>query len=63
LKGRILQEALTSGESAKAGEVKTLVSAPTQSGVRTVLEYQEVQGVRYYDRACLITKDAAQRCQ
>lgn len=63
LRGRVLQEALTSGESAKAGEVKTLVSAPTQNGMRTVLEYQEAQGVRYYDRACLIAKDATQRCQ
>jgi arylsulfatase A-like enzyme len=63
LKGRVLQEALTSGEAAKAGEVKTLISAPTQNGVRTVLEYQEAQGVRYYDRACLIAKDAPQRCQ
>jgi arylsulfatase A-like enzyme len=63
LKGRVLQEALTSGEVARAGEVKTLVSAPTQNGVRTVLQYQEAQGVRYYDRACLIVRDAAQRCQ
>ena len=63
LKGRVLQEALASGEAAKAGEVKTLVSAPTQNGARTVLEYQEVSGVRYYDRACLIAKDAPPHCQ
>jgi arylsulfatase A-like enzyme len=63
LKGRVLQEALNSGEAARAGEVKTRVSAPTQNGVRTVLEYQEAHGVRYYDRACMIAKDAAQRCQ
>jgi arylsulfatase A-like enzyme len=62
LKGRVLLEALTSGEAAKSGEVKTLVSAPTPNGIRTVLEYQEAHGVRYYDRACLIAKDAAQHC-
>jgi arylsulfatase A-like enzyme len=62
LKGRVLQEALTGGEAGKAGETKTLVSAPTQSGLRTVLEYQEAHEVRYYDRACLITSDAAPHC-
>jgi arylsulfatase A-like enzyme len=62
LKGRVLLEALTSGEAAKSSEIKTLISAPTQDGVRTVLEYQEAHGVRYYDRACLIAKDAAQHC-
>jgi arylsulfatase A-like enzyme len=63
LKGRVLQEALASGEVARIGDVKTLVSAPTQNGVRTVLEYQEASGVRYYDRACLIEKDATQHCK
>ncbi len=63
LKGRVLQEALANGEAVKAGEVKTLVSAPTQNGVRTVLEYQEASGVRYYNRACLIGKDAPPHCQ
>jgi arylsulfatase A-like enzyme len=62
LKGRVLEEALTHGEAAKAGEIKTLVSAPAQNGTRTVLEYQETQGVRYYDRACLVAKDAAPHC-
>jgi len=62
LKGRVLQESLVRGEDVKAGETKTLVSAPAQNGVRTVLEYQEAFGVRYYDRACLIAKDAAQHC-
>jgi hypothetical protein len=63
LKGRVLQEALASGEGAKVGEVKTMVSAPAQNGIRTVLEYQEASGVRYYDRACLIAKDAPQHCE
>jgi hypothetical protein len=62
LKGRVLKEALTSGGDSKTGGIKTLVSAPTDSGTRTLLEYQETSGVRYYDRACLITKDAPQHC-
>jgi hypothetical protein len=62
LKGRALQEALTGG-AARTGETKTLVSAPAQNGLRTVLEYQEALGVRYYDRACLVAKDAAPHCQ
>jgi hypothetical protein len=62
LKGRVLQEALVSGQDTKPGEVKTMVSAPTQDGIRTVLEYEEASGVRYYNRACLITKDAPHHC-
>jgi arylsulfatase A-like enzyme len=62
LKGRVLQEALANGEASKAGEIKTLVSAPAQNDMRTVLEYQEVQGVRYYDRACLVAKDTSPHC-
>jgi arylsulfatase A-like enzyme len=62
LKGRILEESLARGEVAKAGEIKTLTSPPAQNGMRTVLEYQETQGVRYYDRACLVAKDAAPHC-
>ncbi|MGD0446522.1 MAG: alkaline phosphatase family protein [Edaphobacter sp.] len=62
LKGRVLQEALTGGENSKTPEIKTLLSAPTDSGIRTLLEYQQTSGVRYYDRACLIAKDAPQHC-
>jgi hypothetical protein len=63
LKGRVLQEALTGGAAARTGETKTLVSAPANNGLRTVLEYQETLGVRYYDRACLVAKDAVAHCQ
>jgi arylsulfatase A-like enzyme len=62
LKGRVLQEALANSENAKPDSVKTLVSAPTETGIRTVLEYQETSGVHYYDRACLIEKDATPHC-
>jgi arylsulfatase A-like enzyme len=62
LKGRVLEEALAHGDVAKAGEIKNLISATAQNGMRTVLEYQEAQGVQYYDRACLVAKDAAPHC-
>lgn len=62
LKGRVLQEALANGEVGRAGQTKTFISAPAQNGMRTVLEYQETQGVQYYDRACLVAKDAAPHC-
>jgi arylsulfatase A-like enzyme len=63
LRGRVLQESLAGGGKTNAGEIKTIVSAPAQNGMRTVLEYEEAQGVRYYDRACLIAKGAASHCQ
>jgi arylsulfatase A-like enzyme len=63
LRGRVLTEALAGGTAAKAEAEKTAISAPTSDGVRTLLEYQEFQGVRYYDRACLLQKDGPQRCQ
>ena len=63
LKGRVLGEALANGEGAKAGETKTLVSAPAQNGLRTVLEYQEALGVRYFDQACVTANSAARHCQ
>ena len=63
LKGRVLSEALTGGTAAKTEAVKTLISAPATGGLSTLLEYQELNGVRYYDRACLVTKPAAKDCQ
>ena len=62
LKGRVLQEALSNGELSKPTPIKTLISPPTSDGTRTLLEYQEASGVRYYHRACLIMKDAPQHC-
>jgi arylsulfatase A-like enzyme len=62
LKGRVLDEALTGGAAGAAGTVKTLVSAPTAEGVSTVLEYQELRGLRYNDRACLVRGGAAKHC-
>lgn len=63
LKGRVLQEALTGGAEAKGGPEKTTVSSPTSEGISTVLEFQELHGVRYFDRACLVSKAAAKHCE
>jgi len=50
LKGRVLDEALVNGRSSRV-TVKTLRSKPGENGVQTVLRYQEVKGVRYFDAA------------
>ena len=61
LKGRVLEEALRDGASLPAASVRTTASAPTSNGVRTLLEYEEVNGFRYDDRACLVSGKAT-RC-
>jgi arylsulfatase A-like enzyme len=50
LRGRVLEEALVNGRQARVA-VKTLESKPGPGGLRTVLRYQEVSGVRYFDAA------------
>jgi hypothetical protein len=62
LKGRVLSEALKDGSSTAPKESKTIASEPTSDGTRTVLEYQELLGVRYYDRACLTQDKPASHC-
>jgi arylsulfatase A-like enzyme len=62
LRGRVLQESLIGGAASESKGVQTLSSAATSSGVKTVLEYQEFQGVRYYDRACLVGDATAKSC-
>lgn len=62
LKGRILSEALTRGSTPTVAAAKTLVSAPAADGSRTVLQYQEQNGVLYYDQACYVGKSAAAKC-
>jgi hypothetical protein len=58
LKGRIMTEALTGsphlGKISPAATSEVLVSAPSATGRRTILHYQQHNGVRYYDRACMI---------
>jgi arylsulfatase A-like enzyme len=50
LKGRVLEEALVGGRVSRV-TVKMLRSKPAPGGVQTVLSYQEVKGVRYFDAA------------
>ena len=50
LTGRVLEEALVNGRTARV-TVNTLESKPGSGGLRTVLRYQEVRGVRYFDAA------------
>jgi arylsulfatase A-like enzyme len=50
LTGRIAEEALTGGKPVSF-QKKTLVSAPAPGGARTVLQYQEAGGRRYFDAA------------
>jgi hypothetical protein len=54
LRGRVLLEALTGGaDSAAAVHTGKLAATPTQSGRATILEYQEYEGRKYFDTACL----------
>jgi hypothetical protein len=66
VKGRVAAEALADGAKvgvgAAAGAPKTMLSAPTTNGARTLLEYQESSGTRYYDKACMVHGDAAKQC-
>jgi hypothetical protein len=55
--GRVMTEALASGAAPTAAAPKALVSAPTSNGRRTILDYQQHDGVLYFDRACMVTGD------
>jgi arylsulfatase A-like enzyme len=57
IKGRVMSEALTNAIALPPAPGKTLISAPAANGRRTVLDYQEQDGARYYDRSCLIPGD------
>jgi predicted AlkP superfamily pyrophosphatase or phosphodiesterase len=62
LKGRVLAEALREGTAVTSAPAKLLVSPPAADGSRTVLQYQEQNGVRYYDQACYVGKAAPAKC-
>jgi len=62
LKGRVMREAMVGQSSVAGSGVKTMTSEATSGGLSTVMEYQEMSGVRYYDRACLATKDGSKSC-
>lgn len=54
LRGRVLREAMTDGAQHSTAERKVEASTPAANGFSTVLEYQEYEGHRYYDRACFV---------
>jgi arylsulfatase A-like enzyme len=62
LKGRVLEEAIAGSKSTGTSARKTLMSPPGADGVSTLLEYQEFQGWKYYDSACIVQKDAVKHC-
>jgi arylsulfatase A-like enzyme len=57
LTGRVMTEALTGEAAPAAPPIKTLASPPTSSGRRTLLHYQEQNGTKYFDQACLISTE------
>jgi arylsulfatase A-like enzyme len=59
LRGRILSEALTGGPNTAPFHYGKVASTPTPSGRATVLEYQDYQGRKYFDRACLVAATSA----
>ncbi len=63
LRGRVLTEAMPGGAAVKPEAAKHLVSSAADSGRQTVLEYQQMQGVSYYDDACFVAKGAPPSCR
>ena len=67
LRGRVLSEALTAGSGPAAPvHAGKLASTPTQSGRATILEYQDYEGRKYFDTACLAaapTGDSTVTCK
>ena len=56
MKGRVIEEALVGGGDAVRVDRKK-VSSKVESGARTVLEYQELGGERYFDAACVVGEE------
>ena len=67
LRGRVLSEALAAGSGPAAPvHAGKLASTPTQSGRATILEYQDYEGRKYFDTACLAaapTGDSTVTCK
>ena len=54
LQGRVIDEALRGGASPAAPQMKSLAADPGgENNVRTVLFFQEFNGKRYFDSACM----------
>lgn len=56
--GRVVEEALKSGHDGSAQPAQMLRSQPADNGLSTLIEYQEYGGVRYLDRACMVSRTA-----
>jgi hypothetical protein len=52
--GRVLTEAMTGGPASIAFQAHVRRSKPSPAGKITVLMYQEVGDVRYFDQACFV---------
>ena len=59
LSGRVLSEALRSAPVAESSPTKYLRSS-TANGRQTILVYQERDGVRYFDKACVVAPATAE---
>jgi arylsulfatase A-like enzyme len=58
LAGRAILEALRGSEE-RAEFTTRHIASPAVNGRRTILHYQELNGERYYDRACFVENGAA----
>jgi len=58
LTGRVLSEALRSGPAGEKTDVKYLRSSPA-NGRQTILVYQEFDGLRYLDKACIVSSSTS----
>jgi arylsulfatase A-like enzyme len=55
LRGRVLSEALVNGPDSAPVRHEFTIAPRAASGLTTVLLYQELEGRRYFDTACLVT--------
>ena len=66
LRGRVLNEALLEDDDPAPVRHEFTISPRTTSGMTTVLLYQELEGHRYFDTACLVAphadRSSAQLC-
>jgi arylsulfatase A-like enzyme len=63
VRGRVLEEGFLGSKVPDVSPQKVLVSAPNENGLSTLLEYQEFNGTRYYDSACMVRSDTTKHCQ
>ncbi len=56
LRGRVMTEALVEGSDSAPIRHEFTIAPRTTSGLTTVVLYQELQGHRYFDTACLVSQ-------